>query len=313
MSKSKLLKKIRNQFWAYLEPNEDPRFQFELTVDNVIREEVGIIDSFDDEIYLVDADDKAYNKTLEDLLETLRDLYEVDGLDIMRCYHLASDGRYSHPRTDYYVGRDSDDSLTYVICGDDEPYFGDYDVPLSSIFEEFLEDLGGKHPHRAIEGINDVLEDPFLKEEFDLEGSKIWGQAFDPDKDYYLILEERRLIESSSLRTLNFERGNDHEETTYLMPSREILTIYISYWQGSPDYEASLKAMDEEEFALYNHLEEIYKDRIAVINPYPPHEVLKVVDNKMNVCQPEEPVIFNPDTRKFETPQGEQQCPPPEF
>ncbi len=312
MNVKKIIKDVKKAFWEAITPEAD---QYDrqhlflgcltdalLEVDSVLEVEEGII--------LMEENEALMEEINEDLIPYLHNEgFPVDDMWAISCLHLASDHRYSTPRIDYYLGKDSEGNYHYVIGGQGTPWM-DGDLTLEEVFTEFLNDLGPPHPDRAMEAIKDALVT------LNMESITIHDTKITPKGEYLVhdsYGEVFEVIDVKELKEISSKKQRDGYTTTFLDGKKQrILIKDVSFWQGSPDYTLRIAEGDAEDIALQQYLRQIYVDRIAVINPYPPHEVLKVVSANLDVCKPKG-YTFDPETRKFVGPKEDHTCPPPEI
>jgi hypothetical protein len=307
----KIKKKIEHYFFEYA---QDKNIHYPSllrdAVEEVLIDELNFVEHYDLQFYTEDRDEmKFINEELTFLVERMAGITDVWAIHLT---HLCSDGRFHQPASHYYIGEDSEGIVSYVILGDGAPWI-DYDVSYSTVFGKLLEDLGPKHPDRAMKAIKEFIENHKDKLE-ELGEDNIWGLKIDPSENYVILNsynDQFDIYPMSELREITLHEYNTGRDTLYAHKEQGIfIKIEVSRYQGSADYTASKVEADLKDIALLEHLKEIHKDRLAIINPYPPHRVLKVINSSGDVCTPKKEWRFDPETRKFQG-DGDQQCPPP--
>jgi predicted RNA binding protein with dsRBD fold (UPF0201 family) len=313
----KILKGIKDYFFEQynlnlLERDEDYEYSLIREALEPLYEE---LNSFDHSgyTYLIEDDKELVRFINEELTFKIDALSHFDPhIWAINCIHLASDGRFNSPRVDYYFGIDTEYNYYYIATGDDEPVM-EWKASQEEVLEEFIQNLGPRHPNRVLKAIQKFME------KMNLDRIELLNTEIKKEKQQYLLISNKErfydgivdIIDEDALREVSSHKGSDHKQTIfYYEKKNKAIEVWVSFWQGSPDYEATFIDLVSEDIALLSYLGKIKKERIAVINPYT-YEVIKVINDNSEVCEAKG-WKFNPDKRAFENTNGEQTCPPPE-
>ncbi|MFW5895448.1 MAG: hypothetical protein ACOCT9_01760 [archaeon] len=251
--KKEIKKGIQDYFFEYVLDCKN-KYQISSLLKEAVEETlIDKLNYIDREDFLFLTDDKEEMEFInEHLAELIYEISDITGVWAIFVQHLCSDGRFKHPLTSYYIGEDSEGCISYVITGDGDPYI-DYDISYSSVFESLLEDLGMKHPDRAMKAIKNYIKEneKTLKE---YEGN-IWGIEIDPDENYVVINSSRDqfdLIPDSCLKEISTEYYDTGMDTIlYYKKKGRFIKISISRYQGSPDYVAKIAKIKGEDMNCY--------------------------------------------------------------
>jgi hypothetical protein len=319
-TKSERLSKIKNAIQGYFfnyaedcEEDYEVRDLLKEAVNETLVNELNFIDRKGFLFFTEDKEEmKFINEQVYPFIQEMTDQRFAEKLWAIHCEHLMSDGRFHQPITSYYIGTDTEGFISYVVIGGGSPYC-EMDLSYTRVFKLLIEDRGGKHPSRVMESIQDYIKN-HKKKIKEVEDIELFGTEIDPNKDYLLINKNDpwELIPLEELEEIHYEDYKTGHETLYFHnKTARFISEYVSMYQGSPDYTAEIEE-EQEKFALLSHLKDINKDRLAVINPYPPHDLIKVIHSDGKSCTPSG-WRFNPERGGFEADNGSQQCPPPKI
>jgi hypothetical protein len=320
---NKIKSAIQDYFFNYVEDCEDNyevRDLIKEAVNETLLNELNFIDRKGFLFFTEDKEEmKFINKELYPLIQKITAQRFIEELWAIHCEHLMSDGRFHPSITDYYIGNDTEGFISYVIIGGNSGPYCEMDFSYEKVFEELIEDRGGKHPDRVLTAIKDYILDhqDEIKEIWGGRGGlDLFGTEFDPNKDYLLINKNDpwELIPLEELEEINHKNYKTGNETIYFhKKTARFISEFVSRYQGSPDYTAEiLEGGEKEKLALLSYLKDIRKDRLAIINPYPPYDLIKVIHSNGKSCTPSG-WRFNPERGGFEADNGSQQCPPPKL